>query len=237
MSINNIVITNNIWPNKVNQNFISNFLSQPNQRWILHVLFLRIPKNASSSMMKLLGNYNLIKKHEQKFTSQADSKIYKGWFDPTHATQEEVYKVLRGDAQKSFSFCIVRNPWSRAVSMYHFSKKMKLNHLYGIHENISFNEFVEIMNDFRLNKHFIATFPQTKWTKGPIQLDEILKFETLSSDYKKMREKYSLFHLAENVPHENSTEHDVYQKYYDSHTKKMVELIFEEDVDEFKYLF
>ena len=108
-------ITNVILPNKHNQDCIANFISQPNQRWILHVLFLRIPKNASSSMMQLLGNYNLIKKHEQKFISQADKKVYKGWFDPTHATQEEVYKVLREDARKSFSFCIVRNPCLRLV--------------------------------------------------------------------------------------------------------------------------
>lgn len=226
-----------ILPNKHNQDYISNFISQPNQRWILHVLFLRIPKNASSSMMQLLGNYNLIKKHEQKFISQADKKVYKGLFDPTHATQEEVYKVLREDARKSFSFCIVRNPWSRAVSMYHFAKKMNLAKLYGIDENVSFEEFLEITNEFAANKQFIAAFPQTRWTRGPIQLDEILKFETLSSDYEQMRAKYSLTHLPAQIPHVNSTVHDAYQSYYSSSSKKIVELIFGEDIEEFKYQF
>ena len=221
----------------MNPDFIANFISQPRQRWILHVLFFRIPKNASSSMMNLLGNFNLIKKHEQKFVASADKKIYKGWFDPTHATQEEVYKVLRQDAVKSFAFCIVRNPWSRAVSMYHFAKKMKLASLYGIGENVSFDEFLEITSDNRLNKHFIAAFPQTLWTRGPIQLDEILKFETLSSDYAKMRVKYNLNHLPLELPHVNSTVHAPYQSYYSKETKKMVATIYGEDVEEFQYKF
>ena len=34
--------------------------------WILHLVFYRIPKNASTSMMNHLGNLNLIKKNEEK---------------------------------------------------------------------------------------------------------------------------------------------------------------------------
>jgi len=77
-------------------------------KWILHLIFYRIPKNASTSMTEHLGQFNLIKKHEKTFNELADKKLYKGWFDPTHAKPNEVYNVFKREVANYFSFCIVR---------------------------------------------------------------------------------------------------------------------------------
>lgn len=105
------------------EDYVSKLIS--GDRWIFHLIFYRIPKNASTSMTEHLGQFNLIKKHEKRFYELADRKLYKGWFDPTHAKPTEVYNVLRREMANYFSFCIVRNPWDRAVSMYHFAQKKR----------------------------------------------------------------------------------------------------------------
>ena len=74
------------------------------RKWILHLIFYRIPKNASTSMMDHLGQFNLIKKNEALFHSVANKKIYKGVSDPTHAKPDEAYVVFKNELQKYFSF-------------------------------------------------------------------------------------------------------------------------------------
>ena len=44
-------------------------------------------------------------------------------------------------------------------------------------------------------------------------------------------------HVSPNIPHENSSKRSDYKDYYNSKTKKIIEKIFEKDVDTFKYTY
>ena len=205
--------------------------------WILHLIFYRIPKNASTSLTEHLGNLNLIKKHEKKFHQLADKKIYKDWFDPTHAKPNEAYRVFRNELSNYFSFCVVRNPWDRVVSMYNFSLKEKLGSLYNIENNIKFEEFCQHLNDRRNDYSFIATHKQVEWTKGYYPPKVILRFENLQEEFRDMLEEYNIQHISPDIPHKNSTKHSHYKDYYTPETKKIIANVFEEDIDTFKYTY
>lgn len=205
--------------------------------WILHLVFYRIPKNASTSMMNHLGNLNLIKKNEEKFSQLADQKIYKKFFDPTHAKPDEAYKILGQQLRNYFSFCIIRNPWDRVVSMYYFTKKYNIYQVYGYEQDMKFEEFCNNLLERKNDDLFLPTHKQVEWTKGIYPPKEILKFENLQNDFLKMLQQYNIQHISPVIPHHNSTKHKSYKEIYTPETKKIVTNIFEEDIDVFKYTF
>jgi hypothetical protein len=205
--------------------------------WILHLIFYRIPKNASTSMMDHLGSINLIKKHEEKFHEIADKKVYRNFFDPTHAKPDEAYKVFKHELRNYFSFCVVRNPWDRAISMYSFALKEKIMSLYGLDEDLTFEEFCQHLNDRRDDYSFIATHKQVEWTRGYYPPKVILRFENLQEEFRGMLEEYDIQHIKPDIPHKNSTKHSHYKDYYTPETKKIIANVFEEDIDTFKYTY
>jgi hypothetical protein len=205
--------------------------------WINHLIFYRIPKNASTSIFNHLGAWNLLKKYEKLFQQNADKRLYRNWFDPTHAKPDEAYRVFKRGLEKYFSFCIARNPWDRAVSIYHFTEKEHLYKLYGFSKDTDFKTYCEILLEHKNNPYFIATNKQVDWLKGYCPPKEILRFENLNEDFSNMLKNYNITHISDKLPHLNSTKHSNYRDYYSSETKKIIANVFEEDIDTLKYTF
>ena len=215
-------------------------LSPCTQKWIWNMIFVRIPKNASTSIYSHLGELNLIKRHEKFFHDALfKKKLYKGWFSPTHAKPDEIYSVFGNLAKNYMSFAVVRNPFDRAVSMFQFGKENKLGNLYGESNDLSFENFCEIMKEKHLNKEkdFIAIHSQTEWLEGAFQPNFVLRFENLRKDFQEMLDTCQIKHINSNIPHENSSQRLNYKNYYNNKTKKIIAKIFEKDVDTFKYLY
>jgi hypothetical protein len=214
-------------------------ISSCKNKWIWSLIFIRIPKNASTSLYKHLGDFNLVKKHEKSFNVFLKNKVYRGWFSPTHAKPNEIAQVLGNAVRNYMSFAVVRNPYDRMVSMYRFAVENELGKIYGMDSDISFTQFCEILNDKYLNKdkNFIATHSQTEWTEGIFTPNFILKFENLKKDFENMLLECNIKHIASSIPHENSSSRTHYRDYYNSDCKKITEKIFEKDLDTFKYLY
>jgi hypothetical protein len=202
-----------------------------------NLLFLRIPKNASSSIMQMLGTRNVVKKYEKKLQESLDKNIYKDLFDATHARPHELKEVISGVELNCFSFAVVRNPWDRVVSMYHFGKKMGLAKVFGYRNRSSFVDFCEALELHAGDRSFIPAFKQTEWTHGCIEPTEILRFENIAEDFRKMVTKHNINYLNFHLPHINSTNHKPYRDYFNSNTQKIIKKVFEEDCDLLKYVF
>ena len=202
-----------------------------------YLLFLRIPKNASSSIMKHLGKRNLLKKYESKLQASLDHKIYKGFFAATHGRPHELESVINSIELKAFSFAVVRNPWDRVVSMYHFGEKMGLANLFGLNDDLSFEGFCEAIESRRWDRSFLPVFKQIEWTHGSIEVNEILRFENLSKDFSDMIKNNSIKDISSHLPHINKTNRTNYRDYFSKRTEKIIESVFEEDCDVFKYTF
>jgi hypothetical protein len=215
------------------------FFPTQNQKWVLHLIFVRIPKNASSSIYKHLGDFNLIKKYESLFRANASNPLYRNFFDTTHAKPSEIKQVIPINVNSYFSFAVVRNPWDRFVSMYSFVLQNELWRLFNLQSPPSFKEFCLICEE-RKNQNDLHFFPiqqQHLWMSGAFEVQKILRFENLAEDFRSMILEINASHISTELPHINSSDHDKYQKYYDNYTKNLVSSLYNEDIQKFNYTF
>lgn len=179
------------------------------RHWIHSLFFLEIPKSASSSLHDLLGPRNLLEKHKgllhNKFSSHP---LFKGHFDTRHATPEMIRSVFSNQVNEFFSFAVSRCPVDRLASSYFFGKENKLWKLYNLPENISADSYVNWLYKSKKEgrQDILILLEQVTWTHSNIfRPTEILRFETLSLDWKSMLKKYDIKGLSDTIPHLNAS--------------------------------
>jgi hypothetical protein len=215
------------------------FIPRLEKKWVFSLIFVRIPKNASTSVYNHLGQFNLINKYEASFRKNINSPLYRNWFDPTHAKPNEIAQHLPVNCSNYFSFAISRNPWDRFVSMHFFANKMQLWKMFNIKSEPDFFSFCKIVRERWESKdpHFFPTQDQVQWLEGSFRPNKIIRFENLQNDFASMLQELEIHHIPHNLPHLNSTQHKHYQNYYNAESKALVEEIFERDIETFKYTF
>ena len=144
-----------------------------------------------------------------------------------------------------FKFGVVRNPWDRVVSAFHYLRGGGM----GLYDNEfhnkylaryrDFNEFVCALNDMALAKkilkwtHFI---PQSYFLNidNSLGVDYLIRYESLSEGY---------MHIAKKLGSEsqlaifNKSDRFDYKSYYSRETKEIIRKLYSYDIDFFKYEF
>jgi len=217
-------------------------------------IFIHIPKCAGTSIESKLGHldnhdgrggqdHRTIRMIEQPYlipntffskeniTELLRRKKYQ-YFNKVYNHRNK-YTVTKQQYESYFKFSIVRNPWSRAFSLYKNIIRDDI-HLknYGITKEISFKEFLFLFAGKRMLK------PQMYWLKSfksTIPLNYIGRFESLQEDTHKI---FELLKLKEtSLPHLLKGSTDNYKKYYDNETNNIIMDIYKEDIDTFGYKF
>tara|TARA_B110000285_G_scaffold212660_1_gene256376 strand:- start:1871 stop:2578 length:708 start_codon:yes stop_codon:yes gene_type:complete len=202
------------------------------------VAFYRIPKNASTSIYDHLGYTNLILHHIEDLTKKVDYRVYRKTFDPSHVKPDEFKDLIVGENLKDlFSFCVVRNPWDRAVSMYLHAVDNDFKKAYGVSRDLTFDFFCHYSKERMNDPNFIGTHKQVEWTQGKYPPKTILRFENINDEFSNMVKYHNLVTVGPTLPHKNKTNHTHYSDYYNIETKKLIAQIFEEDIDTFNYSF
>ena len=137
---------------------------------------------------------------------------------------------------RPFSFTVVRNPWDRVVSAYHylFKKEKNTNFQSYIDRGVpTFEEFVRDMKGVRVPElWFDGETNQCEWFRSGVNV--ILRYETLETDFKVIQDKLQKW---DPLPHCNKSEHLQYREYYTCETRDIVAKTFSEDINMFKYTF
>lgn len=138
-----------------------------------------------------------------------------------------------------FSFAIVRNPWDRAVSHFHYRKMTNQTGLGN--KPLAFKEwlqrvYLERSPEYMNEEQMFLT--QADWVcdeQGRVMVDYIGRFENLQESWDTIcehlqREKTSL-------PHVKKSSRGDYRDYYDDESREIIADFFRSDIELFGYAF
>jgi len=166
------------------------------------------------------------------------SSIEKALSIPTeHKTAlEKIEEIGQKAWNKKYTFTVIRNPWDKVVSQYHYRVNTNQTNL---RENpIEFKEWVKRTYGYQ-DAYYYDTpkmfMPQVDWLtdhSGKILVDEIIHFENLEVEFNEVLEKLG---RNKTLPHVKKSNRGNYREYYDDETIEMVRNWFERDIEEFGY--
>jgi hypothetical protein len=150
------------------------------------------------------------------------------------------YSTILEGRKKNYSFTVVRNPWDRMVSMYHYFKNVAMyeNSRFLALNNLTtdnfptFDEWVFMLDkvDVPPDYWFTGQTPQVDWLDSPVDL--IIRYENLNEEFLVIQE---IMKCPTPLPHIYSSGRSNYKDYYNDATRKEVERISEKDIDTWKY--
>lgn len=150
-------------------------------------------------------------------------------------TSEKLYECILNYVGKkicneSFIFTSVRNPYSRAVSMYKHSSWRPVK---------TFKNFCNLIanNDYpsECAKWHSSTLTEHLLDENTIKVDFVIRLENLQEDFNIVCDKIDT--PRQELPHRNTSKHRHYTEYYDDETRAMIAKRYAKDIEYFGYKF
>jgi hypothetical protein len=208
------------------------------QRGNPDAVFMWLPRTGGTSFFRALENCGCVKltRLDQIYYRFANAGLvtFSHCHYPSLLSEGFVDKAFD---QRAFKFAIVRNPYDRFVSLFHYFIKQR-----DLHPNVPFHLFVQLLKEGAVDD--IGLFnvnglsqcqPQSKWLtdeSGKLIPDYIGRYEALGKSYATIMNKLG---LSAALPHINETKHRPYMEYYDPESLKIVEDYYAEDFERFEY--
>jgi len=192
------------------------------------LVFMHIPKNAGTTIENIgrEHGYNWGRFDKNNLKNIPINLNCSYWHIPPKNLSKDYYNI-------NPSFTVVRNPYDRIISEYNYRSKMirtkptkeKLNLFIKKHLN---NEFKENIFDCHL-------IPQVNYINGA-NIDDILYFENLSSDFSKLSKKYNLgFELNQHTNKSSSIPGAVTRKDLNHESIHLIQKFYHGDFKKFGY--
>ncbi len=199
--------------------------------------FVDIPRTSSSSIRTELGRHfgiaygknNLIEREH------ATEQIFED-----HVPASQMREIVGIEAwSKLYTFSVVRNPWDRTLSLYHYRKKMR-----QIPEAWRFPEYVKRLVDAdestpkfidRVFRSSAADYVIDK--EGVLLVDEIIRYEDRTAGLQRVARRIGLPNLGSVHLQAASPSGRCYRDMYDNTTRDLIGKYFARDVLLFGYEF
>jgi hypothetical protein len=216
---------------------------------------VHIPKTAGKSIERFfLSRRGLGWGQRDKLLLKQNYNPVKGPERLAHLTAEEYVRfgyIPEQDFYACFRFAFVRNPWARMVSEYRYQ---------GYSSKLSFKDFVsnglpeQDMSDAA--RHLLPQYDFLYSAGGELMVNFVGRFEMLQTDFDKVCDQLEL--RSSRLPHFDhpgprkmsaisrlialvkrlQPPKDIdYKSYYNAETKRLVEKLYEKDIDTFRYTF
>ncbi|MEL6772057.1 MAG: sulfotransferase family 2 domain-containing protein [Bacteroidota bacterium] len=185
------------------------------ERHLQPFVFIHINKTGGSSVEKALGA-----RFEHK------------------TAQEKITMLGRNAWDRKFTFCIVRNPWDRAVSLFHYRKMTDQTGLADTEMGFQtwLRQTLQDQDPAFYDKPRMF-MPQRDWIaddNGQILVDYTMRFENLHRSFEEVARR-----LGKDVrlPHLKKSKRRDYRTYYDAATIDLVAEFYAVDLEAFGYTF
>ena len=153
-----------------------------------------------------------------------------------HSTLADIDGLLSVEEIGSlFAFTMVRNPWDRVVSYYHWLRNQDFDHkAVALAKSLDFKPFVQhpsVLSSFR-------TSPAAHYMRradGVVQCASYIRLEHFRADCRALCQHLG-FDLE--LPHENRSERNRdWRPYYDDRTAQLISSVCSNDIEAFGYRF
>ena len=205
-------------------------------------IFVHAPKTAGTSMalaleeraMKddiMLGDTpKAVKRRRRLKDTQSRGRLWK------HATLADIDGLITPqDLEGLFAFTLVRNPWDRMVSYYHWLQVQTFNHpAVSLAKQVTFHEFSQsgvIASSMKSSpaRHYMTN------AQGVEHCNAYIRIEHFAQDAAPLVDHLG-FDL--DLGHANRSERQAdYHSYYDAKTRQAVAAACAEDIERFGYAF
>jgi len=208
------------------------------------IIWVRVPKCGATSFLHVL--------RENGMQARNLKKVQCAGIDNLNHLKNEV-AILTGpngnsyydyaSVRNTWSFAVVRNPWARVVSAWRFCTLLKNKTLRRVLQELPHkNQFDGIYADADPSElksaWYHLTLPQVQFVKdrqGNMRPNRIIKLEEIAVGMDPVWDHLGL--PKQEMPRLNTSGHPRYTEYYDAKTRKMVDRLFEEDIQTFGYSF
>lgn len=151
---------------------------------------------------------------------------------------EKIREIGERRWNKKHTFTVIRNPWDKVVSHYHY--RVQTNQTSLRDQSISFRDWVLRSYKHKDPKYYDTPkmfMPQIEWISDQNQhilVDRICRFENLAPDFQQLCE-----HIGKVVelPHLKVSKRIHYREYYDKETEEVIAECFDKDIRQFEYQF
>ena len=150
--------------------------------------------------------------------------------------REKIDEIGRRVWDRKLSFAVVRNPWDKVVSQFHYTVKTRQA---GLGEKyIAFGDWVRAAYRDRdpLYCDYPSMFnPQRDWLvdeDDQLAVNRILRFENLEKDFESLMVELG---MDTRLPHVKVSNRKSYREYYDDSTAEIVADVFAPDLELFGY--
>lgn len=217
-------------------------MNTPTQPEAQNILFLHIPKTGGQSIVSM---FDL----EDQFSRRNEGKYYNFRNNNSvcfgHADIQSLLKngvISQQFYNESYKFCIVRNPYDRAVSLYHYLiQRGRFKHYYTFSTFIKYLdanfERVPPVGDYNvkfaddLNNQWN---PMVSWI--PSDIDAIYKFEEFEKIPTKVAKAVGLA-TPPSMVKRNPSKHHHFSSYYTLEARDIVQKLYHQDFEAFDYAF
>ena len=205
-----------------------------------NIVFIWIPKSAGSSVFNFLSDELCMQK--RKRLKHCLSFPNRGAVTFGHVSYQQLLRlgaVGKDFHANAYKFCVVRNPYARAVSAYNYLIQEN-----RVNAEKTFNQFLHDVHLFRepiglYNSLGISQAnPQADWVvseNGKLLVDDVFKVEKLDVFAEEMKKKYNINFNPRVRINKPKKKLSIDEAYSDKECVELVRIIYKRDFDLFEY--
>jgi len=198
-------------------------------RCMKKTIYIRMPRCGSFTVVSLCEKNNI------KYYGGRDMGFWNYNTNHTKNTSPKLYKCVENYVNEkvyneSFIFTTVRNPYSRAVSMYKHESWDSARTFSDFCNKLIRDEYPS-----KFAKWHSSTLTEHIVDKDILKVDFVVKLENFQQDFDTVCDKIGI--PRQQLPHENKSKHKHYTEYYDEETKQIVAERYARDIELFGYEF